>query len=179
LASTLPELQIVVPLGALTPNGAAVSTGATNLTDLPAPPLVTSSQNSTAVPSALDQAQVLVNGVVALQIQFLTPTATLQSTFQFNYSNPTATTNTPTVIVSMIVLDNAAYQLAASANAFGNLSTDLANGSGPTGTQTYAQYWNAQISSPTFGANLPKPVRAGLRVFERRIAIPVPLTIID
>jgi prepilin-type N-terminal cleavage/methylation domain-containing protein len=168
-ASTPPEIQLM-------PTTTGTSSG--TLTDLPTSPLTTSSQNITAVPSKGDQAELLVNGVVAFKYQFMNGSGTYQSNFQFNYSQPTAAANTPTLVVSIAVLDNAAYQMAANAGAFSKLAGDLAPGA-PTGTQTYAQYWNGLMATAGFGSNLPLPVRAGIQVFERRIAIPVPMAIIN
>ncbi|MBN8707862.1 MAG: hypothetical protein J0I10_00675 [Verrucomicrobia bacterium] len=114
--------------------------------------------------------QSLASGVVGFRLQFVSAIGTLEQAFHFDYDKPDALSNTRGVILSLIVLDSAAYAEARRIDALGALLTAL-DGT-PVSTQSYAEYWNQLISSPAFGENLPKKVRSGLRVFESRFPLP-------
>jgi prepilin-type N-terminal cleavage/methylation domain-containing protein len=138
-----------------------------------------------------------LNGVVQFKYQFidgtgalLTPAYSLTSTppstssppsgaippatipFWFDYSAPGASYNPRVVVVSMVVLNNSAYNLAVKTGTMPNLISCFSTA--PPGNQTYSQVWNAFLDSPntTFLA-LPEAIRQGVEVFEHHIPLPI------
>jgi hypothetical protein len=145
---------------------------ATNLSDLSK---VTASGTETIATGIIEFGYQFVDGTGAIK----TPPTTGFSistpyTYAFDYTAPNATTNPRAVIVSVLVLSNSAYQLA---SASPSMQTALQNNF--TGTlpanETFAQFWNGILNpaTGTFGSTLPPTVRAGLRVFQRYIPLPV------
>ena len=130
--------------------------------------------NSVVAAAAPDEVS---SGVVAFEWQFIDGTGTIQTPssttpFLYNFSNPSSTSNYRAVIVSMVVLSSSAYQTAIQTGKLGTLigvfsTTAPAN-------QTYSQVWNAFLAAPnaTF-LGLPSPMRAGVKVFERLIPLPI------
>jgi prepilin-type N-terminal cleavage/methylation domain-containing protein len=138
-----------------------------------------------------------LNGVVQFQYQFidgtgalLTPAYTLTSTppstsspppgaippatipFWYDYSVPGASYNPRVVVVSMVVLNNSAYNLAVKTGTMPIVVSCFSTSS--PGNQTYSQVWNAFLDSPNpaFLA-LPEPIREGVEVFEHHIPLPI------
>jgi prepilin-type N-terminal cleavage/methylation domain-containing protein len=139
--------------------------------------------------------ETVATGVVQFGYQFVDGTGTIQTpgptnyvknssypiaapsalyTYSYNFTAPGASSNPRAVIVSLLVLSNSAYQLALqNAHIATQLTTDF-SGTLPANT-TYSQFWNSTLN-PTTGTldpTLPAPVRAGLRVFQRYIPLPV------
>jgi prepilin-type N-terminal cleavage/methylation domain-containing protein len=154
---------------------------------------------STPAPTALTQlasastsTETLATGVVQFQYQFvdgagtiLTPqpsgyipypyTGNATTPFTYDYINPRDPANPRAVIVSIIVLSNSAYKIATQAGLLSKLTdgTTIFSTAAPT-NQTYSQVWNTTLSNPNAAfLSLPGPVRAGLRVFQRYIPLPV------
>ncbi|MFA7344311.1 MAG: hypothetical protein WC003_08415 [Terrimicrobiaceae bacterium] len=124
-----------------------------------------------SLPGLRDAAgQDVAGGILRFEWQFLAADGTLQPTFHFDYDTPGSASNTRALVVSVLVLDDNALRLAQQTGKLGDL---LGKFSGtPEAGQTYAQVWNAALDSPAFGQNLPEPLSAGARVFERHIALP-------
>jgi hypothetical protein len=127
------------------------------------------------------------NGVILFQWQFIdgagnvlnppyvpqpaTVPPTPATPFTYDFNNPSTPSNPRTVVVSMVVLSNTAYQLAQSR---GTTLTTLQNifGTTPGANETYSHYWNTQYNNAMTAPTLPAPIMAGLRVFERHIPLP-------
>lgn len=112
----------------------------------------------------------LVDGVVGFRFQFMKRDGGLEQKFAFDPSLPDAASNTPVIVLSILVLDTTAYELARSTGSMAGLSSTFAHPPAPN--QTYAQLWESTLLSGTL-TDLPEPVRAGLRTVERRITIPI------
>jgi prepilin-type N-terminal cleavage/methylation domain-containing protein len=159
------------------------SVGATTLTDL--------SQATSPLPST----DTIATGVVQFGYQFVDGTGTIQTpgpinyvktstypiaapatlyTYSYNFTAPGASSNPRAIIVSLLVLSNSAYQLALQNPLIATKLTTDFGGILPANT-TYSQYWNKILnpSAGTLDPTLPLPVRAGLRVFQRYIPLPV------
>ncbi len=160
-------------------------TGSVSLTGTPT--LATFGTGSLTVPAnSSSQTDNVATGVIAFQIQFIDGTGTVQplplgkksNPFTYDFTYPGDPTSDRVAIVSLVVMSNAAYNLAIQ---MGNLTT-LA---GPTSTlfssdpptdpyQTYSQAWNNARNSPSAAfLALPAPIRSGIQVYERRIPLPV------
>ena len=147
----------------------------------------------------------VADGVIAFQWQFVdgtgglitppyVPAGTTGSAvpFLFNFAQPSAVYNPRSLVVSLIVVSDNAYQLALKTGTLGKLIAQFptqmpaAQTTTPTGssttysTETFAKYWSGLLNPTTgtfaSGAGLPKPVIASgsIQVFERHI--PLPLT---
>jgi prepilin-type N-terminal cleavage/methylation domain-containing protein len=129
----------------------------------------------------------LSTGVVAFRWQFIDGTGTYQTpptsaAFNYNFINPGASSNYRTVVVSMVVLSNNAYNLAIKTGTLSRLtdgSTDFPTSlPGGNTNQSFATYWNGLLNNPASGSfdpTLPAPIRGpgGILVFERHIPLPV------
>jgi hypothetical protein len=162
------------------------------------PALTLSLNNTTSLPdlanfNATSQTESLATGVIAFQWQFVdgggnvlnppytTPSATdapstATTPFWFDFTNPSASYNPRGVIVSLVVLSNGGYNIAAnSGTIIPTLQTIFSSSSGSLATgQTFSQYWNSILKAPTPQMiAMPAPVRTGLQVFERHIQLPL------
>lgn len=109
-------------------------------------------------------------GAICFKCQFLTADGTVVNQFLFDYDKPREPANTRSMVVSLLLLDNAALAMARELNLLPTLTAKFNSSSTPG--RSYVELWKETISSlpPTF----PEPVRAGLRLFERSITIPCP-----
>jgi len=133
----------------------------------------------------------LATGVIRFQWQFVdgganmltppyTPTGsapTVTTPFTYDFTAPSAASNPRAVVVSVLVLNNSAYQLATQNPAImTKLLSDFPNTLPTTATnQTFSQYWNGILNpaTGTLDTSLPVSVRSGLQVFQRYIPLPV------
>jgi len=118
------------------------------------------------------QSDPIFTGIMQFQWQFLDGTGTLQPTYSYNYTQPSAPSNSRILVISLAVVSNPAYIVA---NKTGNMAALAGCFSTNTPTnQTYSQVWNAFLNAPsaTF-LSMPEPVRKGVRVFERHIPLPI------
>jgi prepilin-type N-terminal cleavage/methylation domain-containing protein len=154
------------------------SVGATNLPDLSKIP--TSGTTETIATGIIGFGYQFVDGTGTIQTPVPTmlstaaPTVATPYTYFYDYTAPNAAANPRAVIVSVLVLNNAAYQLAtANATIMTKLQTDF-SGALPA-NETFAQYWNGTLNpaTGTLDPTLPPSVRAGLRVFQRYIPLPL------
>lgn len=149
---------------------------------------------STPAPTALTQlvpgnltTETLATGIIQFQYQFVDGNGTIQTPpytpyggsgttpFTYDFVNLRDLANPRAVIVSVVVLSNTAYQLAINNPVImTKLQTDFP-GTPPAANTTYSEVWNAKLNpaTGTFDSTLPVPVRAGLRVFQRYIPLPV------
>jgi prepilin-type N-terminal cleavage/methylation domain-containing protein len=166
---------------------------------LPIAPAIPAIPGSLTSPNPLTQlssvtaagTETLATGVIEFQYQFvdgygqiLTPPYTYKpvgsatgttTPFYYDYTSPTAPPNARAVVISLLVLNNSAYNLAKQTGQLANIKTIFETGTLPA-NQTYSQFWNGTLnpSSGTFGASLPAPIRSGLKVFQRYLPLPVP-----
>ncbi len=148
------------------------------------PTLLMSIGNTTSLPvpsNAALETETVFTGIIRFQIQFLDGTGTITSAYNFppaSFSPPIPPTSSRSVVVSMLVLSNSAYNLATrnGGTIMTTLLSDFPNPTTPTAPYTtYSQYWNS-ILNPTIGTldpNLPPQVRGGIQVFERHIPLPI------
>ncbi|MBN8711999.1 MAG: hypothetical protein BGO12_06255 [Verrucomicrobia bacterium 61-8] len=109
--------------------------------------------------------QEVAEGVLRFEWQFVAADGTFQPGYRFDYTNPEASSNTRSVIISLLALDDRAIKIGSET---GKLDALLQKFSGTPATgQTYASLWNAVIQNPSFSAGLPAPLTGGVRVFER------------
>jgi hypothetical protein len=99
--------------------------------------------------------------------------------FWFDYIYPNASYNPKMLVVSVaVVSDPTSAFLQNNSTYLPTLVADFPTTlpSGQT-NQTYAQYWNGQLNSSTFGAGMPLPLRTAgaIKVFERHIPLPIGL----
>lgn len=115
--------------------------------------------------------ETLAHGVLRLELQFSSADRPLSDTFQFDYRDPLAPSNTRSVVVSLLVFDTSAMNIARDT---ATISSLLARFQGaPSPGKTYASHWTRILSEGTELAGLPAPVRRGLKVFERHIQLPL------
>lgn len=110
-------------------------------------------------------------GVLLFAVQFVAADGSLKDKFNFNYPDPQAQANTRAVVISMVVLDTPAYMVARERALLPALEAEFVASSNPAGT-IQARHWNSKARA--LPASFPEPVRAGVNVFERTIAIPLP-----
>lgn len=122
-----------------------------------------------------------------------TGSPTPATSFWFDFYNPGASYNPRSVVISMVVLSDAAYKIAqlnstamtSLLNDFPVSSTGLPSAmpstttsNGTYASQTYAQYWDSILNptSGSFDSSLPAAIRdrGAIQVYERHI--PLPLT---
>lgn len=115
--------------------------------------------------------QTLVEGAVRFEIQFVAADGTLGPSYQFDHDNPSAATNTRSVLLSLLLLDSAGLDAARSSGSLPALQAAFA-GVPPAG-QAYGTYWSSLIEAGTGLSSLPEPARRGLRSFQRRVLLPV------
>jgi prepilin-type N-terminal cleavage/methylation domain-containing protein len=134
----------------------------------------------------------VATGVILFQWQFidgagniLTPKVAgspyTSYAYSYNYTAPSTSSNPRAVVVSLLVLNNAAYNLAVNTGEIATIqglfpaSGLSASASVPTNAgETFSQYWNSVLNTPPAGfLALPLPIRSGLRVFQRYIPLPV------
>ncbi|MDR1191642.1 MAG: prepilin-type N-terminal cleavage/methylation domain-containing protein [Verrucomicrobiales bacterium] len=127
--------------------------------------------SGTALPDLTEaRPQNVSGGVLDFQIEFLDGTGKLQDSYVFDYNNPLADNNTRVAVLSLLMLDNDGAKIAGATNSVARLA--VAFSGAPLAAQTHAQYWNDIVSDPSFGQDLPAPVRSAVHVFERRVVIP-------
>nr|WP_237764042.1 hypothetical protein [Terrimicrobium sacchariphilum] len=121
----------------------------------------------------LDKAtsQALTDGVLRLEVQFVLADGTLSKLFQYDYDNPSSTTNARSLVLSLLVIDSTALKLAKDTGRISELM-DAFSGT-PDPNESYAAYWNDLIRSGSGIASLPEPLRVGLKSFERQVALPI------
>ena len=145
-----------------------VSNGAT-------PSLATPMANGLTPPgNARLQTETVFNGVVLFQVQFVDGTGAIQPAYNYSTTQfyPVPPSNSRSVIASMLVLNNAAYNLAV--NRTGTISTLQGLFSSLPVNTTYSQYWNSVLAAPPPAFyTLPPVIRSGLQVFERHIPLPM------
>ena len=112
--------------------------------------------------------QDVAGGILRFEWQFLAADGTLQPAYQFDYDKPDSAANTKALVISVLVLDDDALRLGQQTEKLAGLLDKFVGA--PAANQTYAQLWNADLNSPP--QNLPEPLRAGVRVFERHITLP-------
>ncbi len=128
--------------------------------------------NVTSLPVSTASPQDVTDGLLRFDWQFVTGNGTFKPAYHFDYYNPDSPDNTRLLIVSIIALDDRAFQLAVQTGKRTQLQDKLAGI--PAAGQTYGDYWNSKISSPSFGQDLPETVSGGVRVFERRYSLNQP-----
>ena len=159
------------------------ATGTVSLTGTPS----LGTTGLTAPAASTLQTDNVATGVVAFQWQFVDGTGTIlnppypltgsgsATTFPFKYDfvYPGDTTNPHVVVVGIVVMSNAAYNLAVQLGDLAQVTSYFGSVTPSTG-QTYSQAWNVARNSPT-GAflGLPLPIRSGIQVYERRVPLPV------
>jgi prepilin-type N-terminal cleavage/methylation domain-containing protein len=121
------------------------------------------------------QPQDLTGGIVSFQCQFLNELGELQEKYEPSSSAPGALPPSRALVVSMVVLDNESHYLVTKLGKLPYLTSKFEGGA-PAAQQSYAEVWNRALREPGFLADLPHSVAVGLRVFERRIALPHELT---
>jgi type II secretion system protein J len=120
----------------------------------------------------LDKASVqeVADGIIGFAWQFLASDGSFQSAFQYDYDHPLTSSNTKAMVVSLLVLDEAALRTARDTGSLPALLAEFAPP--PSPGKTHADAWNDTLSSSAFGTGLPAPVRRGLRAFQRCILLP-------
>lgn len=110
-------------------------------------------------------------GVIAIGFQFVDGEGILRERFHFNFKDKEDIRNTRTVLVSLAVLDNHGFDLAVRSGKLERLvkTFETAPSSAP-----HARNWTALVGGGHLPNDIPKPVRAGIRVFEQSIALPCP-----
>lgn len=116
-------------------------------------------------------AQVLTDGVLRLEVQFVLADGTLSKQFQYDYDNPSATTNARSLVLSLLVIDSTALKLAQDTGRISELMNAFSGAPGPN--ESYAAYWSDLIRSGSGIAGLPEPLRVGIKSFERQVALPI------
>jgi len=130
----------------------------------------------------------LATGVVAFKWQFIdgngyyqTPNPPSTPAFLYDFAAPGSPTNYRTVVVSMVVMSDNAYNLAIKTGTLSRLTdgaTDFPTTLPLSATnQSFATYWSGLLNHPagnTFDPALPAPVRdpGGISVIERHIPLP-------
>ncbi|MEI8340007.1 MAG: prepilin-type N-terminal cleavage/methylation domain-containing protein [Verrucomicrobiota bacterium] len=113
--------------------------------------------------------QDITDGILRFEWQFVAADGSLQSSYQYDSSNPSSLTNTRAIIISFITLDDRAFRLAVQSGALPNL---LAKFDGlPASGQVYGNFWDVALHSSNFAQGLPAPVSSGVRIFERRYTL--------
>ncbi|MCE0484850.1 MAG: prepilin-type N-terminal cleavage/methylation domain-containing protein [Methylacidiphilales bacterium] len=145
-------------------------------------------------PSATKDTDNIASGVLMFQWQFVdgtgailtppytpnTPTSLPANVpFYYDYTTPSAPYNPHVVVISLLVISNAAYTIAEQTGKMSQI-TGIFSGTPPingTTPETYSQYWNSILQNPpsTF-TSLPAQVRDGIKVFERHVPLPVAVT---
>jgi hypothetical protein len=115
--------------------------------------------------------QTLGESIVGFAIQFQRIDGQMQLQYQFSHGTPSLSSNTSVIIISMAILDSAAAKLIQKSGGIDAVTAGLSGS--PAANESYAHYWNTLLAKPSFWSGLPQPVRTGLYVFERRIAVPV------
>jgi prepilin-type N-terminal cleavage/methylation domain-containing protein len=144
----------------------------------------------------------VANGVIAFRWQFvdgmgglITPpyisagiSSGAKTPFYYNFTTPSASYNPRSLVVSLVVVSDNAYQLAVQTGTLGTLITQFSSATMPTtgggagsttyDTETYAQLWSGVLNNPAGFAKsqgIPAPVIATgtIQVFERHIPFPV------
>jgi prepilin-type N-terminal cleavage/methylation domain-containing protein len=117
----------------------------------------------------------VANGVILYHTEFIDSKGVYQSAFSYDYNDPSASTNTRVMVVSMVVLDEQAYTIAETSGALNTIITQLDPDTfTPGGNKSYADAWREMINASSFSSGLPLPVLRAIRVFERSIEIPLP-----
>lgn len=147
------------------PSNPDLSLGNTNLPD-------TSSFHPTV--AAPSEYEALSEGIIMFKWQGLNASGAYANSYVYNYNAPSDSGNTRAVVVSLLILDSAAYRVASRTGSLDLLKSKFTGS--PASTQTYAQYWNTLIDSPTFGTDLPLPVRAGVRAFDLHVPLPTAIS---
>ncbi|MEZ0298220.1 MAG: type II secretion system protein J [Candidatus Methylacidiphilales bacterium] len=112
----------------------------------------------------------LADGVLAFEIQFVTAGGDLVRQYARDYTRPSAPANTNAAVISVVILDNGAYQIAGGTSTLSAAAT-LFTGTPPAG-MSYAQMWSQLVDQPGFGSGLPQTVRSRIRVYQRRVSLP-------
>ncbi len=118
--------------------------------------------------------QVLVDGAVRFEMQFIRADGTMGSSFEFDYNDPSSASNTRSIVFSLLVLDSSALELARSTGKMPALLSAFA-GDPPAG-RSYGSYWRSVLNSGAGLSALPEPVRRGLQSFERHVILPIAVT---
>ncbi len=149
------------------------------------PALTLTIGNTTSLPQLANitsaaQSDTLATGVLLFETQFVDGTGKILTTdgpspnltsFSFNFASPSVATNPRSVVISVLVLNNSAYNLASQNGTLSSI-TNLFAPANLQATQTYSQYWNKILSSGVTWGNQPEQVRHGIQVFERHIPLP-------
>jgi prepilin-type N-terminal cleavage/methylation domain-containing protein len=121
----------------------------------------------------------LAAGVILFQWQFVDgagnfSTPTSSAPFPYDYTAPSASSNPRAIVISLLVLNNSAFNLATKQGLITSIQNQFTAGS-PSTTQTYSQYWDGILnpSTGTFGSSLPASIRTGFKVFQRYVPLPV------
>jgi len=110
--------------------------------------------------------QDVAEGILRFEWQFVAADGTFQAAYQYDHANPQAASNTRSIIISLIALDERASKIAAQT---GSLASLVQKFDGvPSPGQTYANLWKASLGAANFATGLPAPLASGVRIFERR-----------
>lgn len=115
------------------------------------------------------QLQDVADGILRFEWQFRTTDGSLRESYEYDSEKPNAASNTRSMIVSMLVLDDAAFRLAKQSGTFDALMAKFA--ANPSPNQTHAELWGANLLNPGFLNGLPDPVRKGVRVYQRQFIL--------